>query len=333
MPKSSKDRKSGKTDDDDKIKATDDFTSKNVQGKPESKYDDEKDPTILTLWKKAKIKNAEVQAKRNKMTDTNRKRQSEKVHIHSSGSREKMQQQKSRAQRDSRDRRPKNATDNAKQAELKHINGLSQMSSDRFPPQPNTTQRVVYFQNRFIILDSADHHTGPSNSTINEHNNDNDTRRIKSSKMDSMETSFSKINSTTDTKNKTNRKEIEMDATSVTMDARGIDIILTDPDNSSKQIKNMDSFNTDEAKERNTIWRKINRVLLDDRVKASNGQIVLENRNPEEYRILKKVLNILFLTIGITLFVSVIIVVIYAFIVGDEKTDTDLFITTTTVPP
>lgn len=276
-----------------------------------NKHDD-KDPSSLTLWKEAVRRNGELKHK--VMEDVDRKCQNEKSSDKSSRSRERVQQ-KTRT-RDRRDKRTKNTTDTAKQLEqeeLKHVNGLSQMSSDRFPPQPNT-RSVVYFQNRFIIVDSSDRQPGSTNSTINTDKQDNGNREISTArKMNSMETSFSKTNSATDSRIKTNRN-IEMDASSVTMDARGIDIILTDPDNSSKQIKNMDSFNTDESKKRKTIWRKIHGVLLDDRVKASNGQIILENRHPEEYRILKKVLNILFLTIGITLFVSVIIVVIYAFI-------------------
>lgn len=276
-----------------------------------NKYDD-KDPSSLTLWKEAVRRNGELKHK--VMEDVDRKCQDEKSPDKSSRSRERVQQ-KTRT-RDRRDRRTKNTTDTAKQLEheeLKHVNDLSQMSSDRFPPQPNT-RSVVYFQNRFIILDSSDRQPGSTNSTINTDKQDNGKREISTArKMNSMETSFSKTNSATDSRIKTNRN-IEMDASSVTMDARGIDIILTDPENSSKQIKNMDSFNTNESKKRKTIWRKIHGVLLDDRVKASNGQIILENRHPEEYRILKKVLNILFLTIGVTLFVSVIIVVIYAFI-------------------
>lgn len=179
------------------------------------------------------------------------------------------------------------------------------------PPTYNK-QRVVYFQNRFIVLDTSDRNVNSANSTINKLDNEGTISKINSGKLDTMETSFSKINNVTVTDSKNKRKDIDEDNSA--MDARGIDIILTDPDNSSKQIKNMDSFNTEESKGKNSIWRKINRVLMDDRVKASNGQIVLENRHPEEYRILKKVLNILFLTVGITLFVSVIIVVIYAFI-------------------
>lgn len=40
---------------------------------------------------------------------------------------------------------------------------------------------------------------------------------------------------------------------------------------------------------------------------------ILNADHPEDYRLLKKVLNILFLTIGVVLFLAVIVVVIYAF--------------------
>lgn len=298
--------------------------------KTERKEDGQgRDPTMLSLFRQAVNRNAELQNKT--MTETSRRQFNNRQHVQLSSSRSSSrdnllqsteENEKAKDNTAQRSKKVVNAKLQSGKEKHKYTNGLSQMSGS-LPPAYNK-QRVVYFQNRFIVLDASDRNVSSANSTINKLDNEGNISKINSGKLDTMETSFSKINNTTVTDSK--RKDIDEDNS--VMDARGIDIILTDPDNSSKQIRNMDSFNAEDSKGKTSIWRKINRVLMDDRVKASNGQIVLENRHPEEYRILKKVLNILFLTVGITLFVSVIIVVIYAFIVGDEDNISVLKITT-----
>ena len=89
------------------------------------------------------------------------------------------------------------------------------------------------------------------------------------------------------------------------MDARGIDIVVTDTDGANKQHK--------VKKKKNTLCRRFMRLLRDNRMKGEpNAEIILAVSNPQDFRTLKKVLNISFLTIGIALLVSVIIVIIYS---------------------
>ena len=90
-----------------------------------------------------------------------------------------------------------------------------------------------------------------------------------------------------------------------TMDSRGIDIVITDTEDGS----------TRHELKRYTIWKKIYRVLQDNRMKGKpDVEQILAVGNPQDYRILKKVLNIVFLTVGIALLIAVIIVIVYTYI-------------------
>ena len=91
------------------------------------------------------------------------------------------------------------------------------------------------------------------------------------------------------------------------METRGIDIVVTDTEgNKQHKVK------------KKTIWRRIYLCLQDNRMEGNpNADLILAGSNPQEYRILKKVLNIIFLTIGTALLISVVIVVIYT-AVADE---------------
>ena len=168
-------------------------------------------------------------------------------------------------------------------------------------PQQHTVLRSdVFYQNRLICLNNRDSNSSNSKS--------HDARgKSSTSEPDGRLTSGTAMSSDVQIKSG-NRRNMEMDASSVTMDARGIEIILTDPENSSRPIET-------EEKEKNTICRKITRLLQDNRMKGiPDSERILNTGNPEEYALLKKVLNIAFLTIGIVLFLSVVVVVIYAFV-------------------
>ena len=90
-----------------------------------------------------------------------------------------------------------------------------------------------------------------------------------------------------------------------TMDSRGIDIVITDTEDGSQRHE----------LKRYTIWKKIYRVLQDNRMKGkSDAEQILAVGNPQDYHILKKVLNIIFITVGIALLVAVIIVIVYTYI-------------------
>ncbi|OWF45192.1 hypothetical protein KP79_PYT23603 [Mizuhopecten yessoensis] len=216
--------------------------------------------------------------------------------------------------------------------------GGTQLSS---PPR-STLRSAVYYQNRFIVLETPESHGGSDGYAANPAHNSkrsgsrdqvsNSSHRVDGADLN-KETSFNssagkhgrKMSSDIQRKSG-NRRNMEMDASSVTMDARGIEIILTDPENSSRPIAS-------ESKNKNTIWKKINRFLQDNRMKGNpDSDRILNADHPEDYRILKKVLNILFLTIGVVLFLAVIVVVIYAFAVGDPPIIDD-FSTTTELTP
>ncbi|XP_069106388.1 uncharacterized protein [Argopecten irradians] len=222
------------------------------------------------------------------------------------------------------------------------VSGSEASGAQLSSPPRSTLRSAVYYQNRFIVLEApdaggvSDGYTGnPAHNTKRSASRDhvsNSSQRVDGTGLN-KETSFnsgagkhSREMSSDIQRKPGNRRNMEMDASSVTMDARGIEIILTDPENSSRPIAS-------EAKNKNTIWKKINRFLQDNRMKGNpDSDRILNADHPEDYRILKKVLNILFLTIGVVLFLAVIVVVIYAFAVGDPPLEDD-FSTTTVLTP
>ena len=178
---------------------------------------------------------------------------------------------------------------------------------------PNTLRNVVYYQNRFIVLESNDGDTTRSPSNVSSKRT---TLGTPSKTMAEGQSSSFLRDGESETAlypgSRSRMRNMEIDASSVTMgmDARGIDIIVTDPDNSSRNI-------TDSMGKKDTLLKRIQRLLIDNRMK---GKPPIE-QSPDEYRVLKKVLNISFLTIGIVLFVAVVVVVIYAFI-GESLSNT-----------
>lgn len=190
----------------------------------------------------------------------------------------------------------------------------------RTSKQSGTVRNVVYYQNRFIILDPPEAKSRSNTSSKRstellqargaEQQPTDDKVRKSEIQISADGDDAQKIPEKFRHKVKhvsanalTKKSKMEMDASSVTMDARGIEIIVTDSDSGFR------SRNTETNK---TMWKKISRILLDNRMKGRAGSgRMLNSDNPEEYRVLKKVLNIIFLTIGITLLISVIIVIIY----------------------
>ncbi|XP_052822175.1 uncharacterized protein LOC106868055 isoform X1 [Octopus bimaculoides] len=87
--------------------------------------------------------------------------------------------------------------------------------------------------------------------------------------------------------------------------------------NSRASIQNKSSM------EKNMTWKRISKILLDDRMgDIDDREKVLNLDEPGQYRVLKKVLNILFVTIGIALLLAVIVVVIYTAI--DDYIQSDI---------
>ncbi|KAK7092060.1 hypothetical protein V1264_009666 [Littorina saxatilis] len=99
-----------------------------------------------------------------------------------------------------------------------------------------------------------------------------------------------------------------MDAPPATVDGRGIEIIVSDetgishrPDKPSRLLSG----------KRAAALKRVGTVLLDNRMKGKENCQHLLMEHPEEYRVLKKVLNIIFVTVGMALLVSVFVVIIY----------------------
>ncbi|XP_062568933.1 uncharacterized protein LOC134231046 [Saccostrea cucullata] len=175
-------------------------------------------------------------------------------------------------------------------------------------PQRNfLNNNVRYVHNRFIVLDT------PDSTSANLPKSSGTKRGVDNPQMRMAEGSDGafadepQIGRLAD-RSRGNRREMAMDASSVTMDGRDIEICVSDPDNSNMTIHS--------PKKTKSIWKRIYLCLQDNRMKDLDPEELLND--PNQYRVLKKVLNIIFITIGVTLFVAVVISVIYSFIVGDQ---------------
>ena len=90
------------------------------------------------------------------------------------------------------------------------------------------------------------------------------------------------------------------------MDAHGIDIVVTD---------------TEEDEKEQSILKRCYKCIQDNRMKGvPDAESILASSNPQDYKVLKKVLNITFLTVGIALLISVVISIIYSKIGEYRKT-------------
>ncbi|XP_055995862.1 uncharacterized protein LOC125647240 isoform X2 [Ostrea edulis] len=175
-------------------------------------------------------------------------------------------------------------------------------------PQRNfLNNNVRYVHNRFIVLDTPDNSVNLPKSSGTKRGVDNPQMRM----AEGSDGAFADEAQTgrLAERSRGNRRNMTMDASSVTMDGREIEICLTDPENSNMTIHSQDKPKS--------IWKRIYLCLQDNRMKnLDSGELL---NNPNEYRVLKKVLNIIFITVGVTLFVAVVVSVIYSFIVGDQE--------------
>nr|XP_022307565.1 uncharacterized protein LOC111113554 isoform X2 [Crassostrea virginica] len=194
--------------------------------------------------------------------------------------------------------------------------GITARTDDRSggSPQrvsPASSQRnflnnnVRYVHNRFIVLDTPDNSTNLPKSPRTKRGVDNPQMRM-ASVADGAFADEAQISGVAD-RSRRNRRNMAMDASSVTMEGREIEISVTDPENTNMTIH---------QKKPKSIWKRIYLCLQDNRMKGKDAEELLND--PNEYRVLKKVLNIIFITVGVTLFVAVVISVIYSFIVGDQ---------------
>ncbi|GFO29547.1 mitochondrial fission factor-like protein b [Plakobranchus ocellatus] len=94
------------------------------------------------------------------------------------------------------------------------------------------------------------------------------------------------------------------------MDGRGIEIIVSDENDA--RVSTVQSG-------KRAVLRRIWMVLLDNRVAGRPDCERALRPHPEEYRVLKKVLNISFITIGVALLLSVVLVIIYTYVGSSNK--------------
>ncbi|KAH9508240.1 hypothetical protein Btru_050588, partial [Bulinus truncatus] len=89
------------------------------------------------------------------------------------------------------------------------------------------------------------------------------------------------------------------------MDGRGIEIIVSDENDARVSTVNSG---------KRAVLRRIWMILLDNRVAGRPDSERALRPHHEEYRVLKRVLNITFITIGVALLVSVFVVIIYTYV-------------------
>ncbi|XP_052762858.1 uncharacterized protein LOC128205333 [Mya arenaria] len=91
------------------------------------------------------------------------------------------------------------------------------------------------------------------------------------------------------------------------METHGIDIVVTEADDGSN-------------KDDESCLKRFFKCLQDNRMKGvPNAEEILASSNPQDFKVLKKVLNISFLTIGIALLIAVLIVILYSTIDSFNK--------------
>lgn len=191
------------------------------------------------------------------------------------------------------------------------VSGSPKRASPVSPQRNILNNNVRYVHNRFIVLDTPDNSTNLPKSPRTKRGVDNPQMRMAEG-ADAAFVDDPQISGLAD-RARGNRRNMAMDASSVTMVGREIEISLTDPENTNMTIH---------QKKPKSIWKRIYLCLQDNRMKGQEPGELLND--PNEYRVLKKVLNIIFITVGVTLFVAVVISVIYSFIVGDnDPTDVE----------
>lgn len=170
------------------------------------------------------------------------------------------------------------------------------------PPTTSFLRSAMYYQNRIIIPDKKRSPTqinvGQQNTFNSVPNSGNDTARSRSLQQYSDSAKNSTSATCTEVKNIHGN---HLPNTDDAMDAAGIDIVVTDTENREHTVQNK------------SLFKRFFECLQDNRMKGNpNAEEILANSSPQEYRILKKILNTTFLSIGIALLIAVVIVIIYS---------------------
>ncbi|KAL4217577.1 hypothetical protein ACF0H5_022319 [Mactra antiquata] len=196
--------------------------------------------------------------------------------------------------------------------ENKSKNGSKSNSRDTGrPPTTSVLRSAMYYQNRIIIPEKK---RSPSQHPVQGQTNALTSSRGTAGNV-ARPTSLQQ-NSNTSINRSTGSVECVSDARLISgnslqsniaddvMDSAGIDIVVTDTDDTDHHVKKNPS-----------ILKRFYKCLQDNRMKGNpNAEEILASSNPQDYRVLKQVLNFSFLSIGIALLVAVVIVIIYSLI-------------------
>ncbi|KAL3858717.1 hypothetical protein ACJMK2_008978, partial [Sinanodonta woodiana] len=175
------------------------------------------------------------------------------------------------------------------------------------PPTTSVLRSAIYYQNRIIVRDPPDKRSHPSSSLESNNRSPATVSQLSEySPISDVSTAHKRTenipNYTGNTKSTCSVMEIDASAV---LNMGGIDIVVTDVDGGEKS----------HVTKKHSIWKRMYLVLQDDRMRGrSDIDVILNCEHPEKYRILKRVLNILFLTIGVVLLLAVIVVIIYSMV-------------------
>lgn len=176
------------------------------------------------------------------------------------------------------------------------------------PPTTSVLRSAMYYQNRIIIPEKKRSPTQlPVQGQTNAPNSSTGTGNV--ARPTSLQQNADRSKNRT-TSSAAFVSDVELNpgnslrGADDIMDSAGIDIVVTDTDDTQHHVKKKPS-----------ILKRFYKCLQDNRMKGNpNAEEILASSNPQEYRLLKQVLNVSFLSIGIALLVAVVIVIIYSLI-------------------
>ncbi|XP_053382251.1 uncharacterized protein LOC128549511 isoform X2 [Mercenaria mercenaria] len=180
------------------------------------------------------------------------------------------------------------------------------------PPTTSILRSALYYQNRIIIPEKKRSPTQTTANAPNEPRTISAPNAVIGSGAKARPTSLQQNSNSAIFRPATNASASISNVRTIqgnnvpladdTMDTAGIDIVVTDTENNQHRVK-----------KKKSIFKRFYLCLQDNRMKGEpNAEEILASSNPQEYRILKKVLNTTFLSVGIALLVAVLIVIIYS---------------------
>ena len=199
------------------------------------------------------------------------------------------------ARQSSEDSRPRSSSPDATRS------GTSSQATDRGQGNRSASagrQKVVYYQNRFIAI-----------PTESETGQDGEAQSSGAVQADQTRATGDNVDAGTGYRRGVNMSQIEMDQTSISMQNLG-------GESPAPSAENTYVVRTSGLYKKNSLFKKMARFLQDNRVKSGSREMQqkLKSMNKNQaaaHQCLKKILNATFVTIGVVLLLSVIVVIIY----------------------